>query len=144
MSGDLRQNLPKYGPRYSHKTAMQEEMARRVMNYELKPVMKVRINKDVPGLRKKRPFAARPVTKRWFRPFHSWERNGLMNWFISMNWVRFAFPIAPFFYLVYMMQPVMHGNIYYQENNNFQWESIYLKFAWNRPPPMEQNITRVA
>uniref|UniRef100_A0A7S3J2B5 Uncharacterized protein n=1 Tax=Euplotes harpa TaxID=151035 RepID=A0A7S3J2B5_9SPIT len=103
------------------------------------------INPNIPGLRKKNvPFSRKPSSHRWFRPFHSFERNGVMNWGLTANWARIVYPLAFMFLCAYTMQPVMHGNIYINHFNNFQWETVYAKFNWNRTPIMTQCITRVA
>ena len=81
---------------------------------------------------------------KWFRPFHSYERNGIMNWGVSANWTRMVFPLVFMIYSAYMMQPVLHGSVYIKQYNMFQYEAIYSKMNTNRPPPAFQTITRVA
>ena len=142
---DLRQTLPKIGPQHSSIHEKQAEIVKLIKNFEIKPQLHWMVNQNIPGLRKKNfPFSKRPASQRWFRPFHSYERNGCMNWHLSANWARIVYPLTFAFFAVYMMNPVMHGSIYIQQWNNFQWESVYPKLNWNRPPIMTQCITRVA
>ena len=100
----------------------------------------VRLN--IQGLR---PRGRRiPVTGRWWRPFFSFERNGILNWGVSMNYARFLFPIPPMFYLVYTLLPAMHGVVYERENENYQWETVYPKLGHDRPYYADVTITRIA
>ena len=100
---------------------------------------------EIPGLRKKRtPFSASPSNQRWWAPFMSYERNGILNIGLSRNWVRLAFPLLPLFFFVYMWEPILHGTIYIQQYNNFQWEGVYYKFGSNRPVYTDNTITRLA
>ena len=95
-------------------------MVNLIKSGDVKCEMKVNINMNIPGLRKKKvPFSKTPSSHRWIKPFHSYERNGVLNWSLARNWSRFAFPFLPLFWLMYMMQPMIHGNTYFKENNNF-------------------------
>ena len=90
---DLRQTLPKIGPQHSSIHEKQAEIVKLIKNYEIKPQMHCMVNQNIPGLRKKNyPFHKKPSSHRWFRPFHSYERNGCMNWLLTANWTRIVFP----------------------------------------------------
>ncbi len=116
-----------------------------IKRYEVAPQLKVKINQDIPGLRKKkRAFSAKPVNTRWWASFVSYERNGYLNIGLSKNWVRISYGIMPLFFFMYMWQPVIHGTIYNQHYNNFQWENVYYKFGINRPTYTDNTITRLA
>ena len=141
----LSQNLKKIGPRYSSIAEKQSQVVQMVKRYELKPELKTRVNMDIPGLRKKKtPFSARPANKNLWQSFGSFERNGMVNVFPQRNWLRFVYPAVPMFFFIYMMEPVLHGEIYYQHYQNYQWESAYHKYGTNRPPFADQTITRLA
>ena len=90
------------------------------------------------------PFSTKPSSFRWYQSFTSYERNGILNLALSRNWVRVVFPLVPVFYMVYMMQPVIHGHTYVMHYNNYQWESIYFKYGGNRPVYTDNTITRLA
>ncbi len=116
-----------------------------IKRYEVAPQLKVKINQDIPGLRKKKKaFGVKPSNTRWWAPFISYERNGFLNVGLSRNWVRIAFPILPLFWFMYMWQPIIHGNIYNMHFNNYQWEGVYYKFTQNRMVYTDQTITRLA
>ena len=116
-----------------------------IKNYEVDPQLKVRINQEIPGLRRKNvPFSEKPSNKRYWAPFISYERNGLLNIGLSRNWTRLAFPILPVFFIIYMWEPLTHGHVYIQHFNNFQWEGVYYKYGSNRPLYTDQTITRLA
>ena len=101
-----------------------------IKKYEVNPQMQVRVNMDIPGLRKKKiAFSQKPNNKRWMASWISYERNGILNVGLSRNWVRLAFPLVPLFFFAYMWQPVIHGTIYIQHFNNYQWEGVYYKYG---------------
>ena len=103
MQSDIYQNLPKLGTGFSHVDEKQQVVVNMIKRYEVAPQLKVKINQDIPGLRKKkRAFSVKPSNTRWYAPFISYERNGHLNFGISRNWVRIAFPIMPLFFFMYM------------------------------------------
>jgi hypothetical protein len=116
-----------------------------IKRYEVKPEIKVNINMDIPGLRKKKvAFSSKPANKRYWSPLGSMERNGMVNVFPSRNWARFVFPIVPMFLFIYALQPVIHGQVYNNHYNNYQHESIYHKYGSIRMPYCDNTITRLA
>jgi len=116
-----------------------------IKRYEVKTEMRTRVNLDIPGLRKKKtPFSATPNNRRLWETFSSFERNGIINVGLSRNFVRFIFPAVPLFLIVYMIQPVVHGNINNMHYMNYQWKGIYFKYGADRMPMVDQSITRLA
>ena len=116
-----------------------------IKRYEVAPQLKVKINQDIPGLRKKpKAFGLKPTNTRWWASFTSYERNGILNIGLSRNWARIAYPILPLFFYMYMWEPLIHGTIYEQHYNNYQWEGVYYKYSSNRPVMVDNTITRLA
>ena len=116
-----------------------------IKTFEVQPHLKVRINQDIPGLRKKNtPFARKPNNRIWWHSFTSYERNGVLNIGLSRNWTRIAFPIIPIFFAVYFFNPIIHGTTYINYYHNYQWEGVYYKFATTRMPYSDATITRLA
>ena len=116
-----------------------------IKRYEVAPQLKIKINQDIPGLRKKKKaFGVKPSNTRWWAPFASYERNGYLNIGLSRNWVRISFPALAIIFMVYMWEPVIYGNIYNKHYNNFQWETVYAKFTTQRPVYTDNTITRLA
>ena len=54
MQSDIYQNLPKLAPSYSHIDEKQQKVVAMIKRYEVAPQLKVKINQDIPGLRKKK------------------------------------------------------------------------------------------
>ena len=103
MQNDIYQNLPKVGPGFSHVDEKQVNVVSMIKNYEVAPQLKVRINMEIPGLRKKKvAFSVKPNNRRLLASFISYERNGYMNVALSRNWTRLAFPLIPLFFFMYM------------------------------------------
>ena len=145
MQNDIIQNLPKIGPGFSHIDEKQQQVVSMIKRYEVAPQLKVRINQDIPGLRKKKKaFGLKPANKRLWASFASYERNGYLNIGLSRNWTRFAFPMLPLFWMMYMWQPIIHGNIYNMHYNNYQWEGVYYKYTGVKMVYTDQTITRLA
>ena len=145
MQNDLYQNLPKIGPAFSHIDEKQGQVVNMIKRYDVAPQLKVKINQDIPGLRKKkRAFSVKPTNTRWWAPFTSYERNGYLNIGLSRNWTRIAFPVLPLIFIMYMWQPIVHGTIYNKHYNNYQWEGIYYKYTANKMPYVDNTITRLA
>ena len=142
---DLKQTLLKIGPQHSTIHEQQAEIVKLMKGFEIKAECHCTVNRNIPGLRKKNvPFLEKPVSGRWYRKFHSYERNGVLNWGLSANWVRIVFPIVPLFLFVYTIGPCLNGTQYIQQNCNYQWESVYPKFNGVRMPNMFSTITRIA
>ena len=120
MQDEINQNLKKIGPTYSTMAEKQAQVVQMIKRYEIKPELKCSVNMDIPGLRKKKTaFSVKPANKLWWQPFSSLERNGMINVGLSRNYPRFIFPMVPLFFFMYMMQPVIHGNVYIKHYNNY-------------------------
>jgi len=52
--------------------------------------------------------------------------------------------MAPMFLFAYSLQPALHGTVYIQAYNNYQWETVYHKFGSNRITYVDNTITRLA
>lgn len=103
MQNDLYQNLPKLGPTFSHVDEKQNQVVQMIKKFEVTPQMEVRVNKDIPGLRKKKvAFGRKPNNRRFMASWISYERNGILNLGLSRNWTRIAFPFVPLFLFMYM------------------------------------------
>ncbi len=139
---DLEQGLRKIGPRYSSIDDQRERMIRLLRNGQVKIMRSPPVNPNIPGLRLRGKKV--PVTGRWWRPFFSYERNGILNWGVSMNYARVLFPIPPMFYILYCLLPAMYGVTDERESMNYQWEVIYPKMGLDRGYYAESVITRLA
>ena len=145
LQDDIQQGLRKIGATYSSTDEKQQQMVQMIKRYEVKPQLSCRINQDIQGLRKKRiPFGAKPNNRRLWQTWASFERNGMINIGLSRNWARVMYPVVPAFFFFYICQPIVHGTIYIQQYDNYQWESLYYKFTMNRVLFTDQTITRLA
>jgi len=68
----------------------------------------------------------------------------MLNVGLSRNWPRLLWPMAPMFLFAYSLQPALHGTVYIQAYNNYQWETVYHKFGSNRITYVDNTITRLA
>ena len=145
MDDEINQNLKKIGPTYSTTGEKQAQVVQMIKRYEVKPELKCSINMNIPGLRKKKvAFAVKPNNKVWWQSWSSLERNGMLNVGLSRNWPRLMFPMVPMFFFFYSLQPVIHGTVYKQAYNNYQWETVYHKYGANRITYVDNTITRLA
>ena len=145
MQDDIHQNLRQIGPNYSQTDEKQRQIVQMIKRFEVKTELRTRVNMEIPGLRKKKtPFSATPNNRRLWETFSSFERNGMINVGLSRNWVRLIFPTIPMFFAVYMMSPVIHGQINNEHYMNYQWEGVYFKYGGDRLPMVDQSITRLA
>ena len=145
MEDDLYQNLKKIGPSYSTIAEKQAQVVEMIKRNEIKPELKVRLNMNIQGLRKKTtPFSSKPNNRRLWQAWGSYERNGMLNVGLSRNWVRLVFPAIPMFFFIYMGEPVIHGWVYINWYNNYQWEACYHKLQTHRMVYGDNTITRIA
>ena len=101
------------GPEYSKIDEKQKIAVSLIKRYEIAPQIKLNINLDIQGLRKKKKIlGVKPNNQRWWKPFVSYERNGYLNIGLSRNWTRLMFPMVPLFLFFYAWQPIIHGHIY--------------------------------
>ena len=145
MDDEINQNLKKIGPTYSTTGEKQAQIVSMIKRFEIKPEIKCSINMAIPGLRKKKTaFSSKPNNKRLWQSFGSFERNGMLNVGLSRNWPRLVWPMVPMFFFAYMLQPVIHGTVYKQAYNNYQYETVYHKYGANRILYVDNTITRLA
>jgi hypothetical protein len=67
MQNDLYQNLPKIGPAFSHIDEKQGQVVNMIKRYDVAPQLKVKINQDIPGLRKKKRAASEARRRNLFQ-----------------------------------------------------------------------------
>ena len=112
---------------------------------EIQPELRTNLNLNIQGLRKKTtPFSRKPNNRRLWQAWGSFERNGMVNLWLSRNWVRLVFPMVPMFFFAYMCQPFIHGWTYINWYNNYQWQSVYHKLETHRMVYGDNTITRIA
>ena len=117
---DINQGLKKIGAQYSSIDEKQQQIVQLIKRQEVTAHLECKINKDIQGLRKKRvPFGLKPSNQRYWSPYSTLERNGMINVGITKNFVRLMFPFVPMFFFFYIAQPIIHGNIYIMHYNNF-------------------------
>ena len=110
---ELSQNLPKIGPYHSSIHEKQMHIVELIKKGEVKLELRCDINQNIPGLRKKKHVGAMSAASQWWwKPFHSYERNGAMHWVTARNWARFVWPFIPLWFCFYIAIPMLHGNIY--------------------------------
>ena len=110
---DYKQNLDRWGPEFSELDQKRAQMVKMIKSHQIKYEPQIMINQNIPGLRKKKtPFVEAPSSFRWWQSLGSMTRDGQVNMGLSRNWVRFMFPIMPAFFMIYMMNPVIHGVTY--------------------------------
>lgn len=122
------QNLPKIGSVFSDKDEKQRQIAEEIMQYRIRPEMKMKINMNIKGLDKKTQITpVNPETMRWFGRISSKGRVGWVYANLMTNHFRFI-PIAfyaTFYY--YQGYRLVSANYYDQYENNNEWEAIYMK-----------------
>lgn len=121
------QNLPQIGPVYSTKDEKQRAIAEEILNFRIKPEMKLKINMNIPGLDKKKtitPF--NPETRRVFGRLSSKGKEGWTYLWIYPNISRFFAPCMCVLFFYYMGHTLV-GARFYETENNLEWESVYCK-----------------
>lgn len=121
------QNLPKIGAVYSTKDEKQRALAEEILNFRVKPEMKLKINMNIPGLEKKHTIAPRnPSTRRLFNPLSSKGRDGWILIWTMPNITRFLPPALCVAFLYFSGESLIGAN-YYERRNNDEWEGVYCK-----------------
>jgi len=122
------QNLPKIGPVYSTKDEKQRAIAEEILNYRIRPELKLKINMNIPGLDKKKtitPF--NPETRRLISRLSSTGREGWTFIWIMPNIARFLTPAMFVAFLYYAGETLVNAR-FYETRNNYEWEGVYCKF----------------
>ena len=120
-------NLPKIGPVYSTKDEKQRIIADEILNYRIRPELKLKINMNIPGLDKKKsitPF--NPETRRIFGRLSSKGREGWIWIWIMPNVARFFAPTICVLFYFYAGHTLV-GQRYWETQNNREWEGAYCK-----------------
>ena len=121
------QNLPKIGAVYSTKDEKQRALAEEILNFRVKPELKLKINMNIPGLEKKKQISPlNPSTRRFFNPLSSKGRDGWIFIWTIPNITRFLPPALCFAFLYYSGESLVSAN-YYERRNNDEWEGVYCK-----------------
>jgi hypothetical protein len=122
------QQLPKIGPVYSEKDEKQRIVAQEILDFKLRPEMRLKINMNIPGLDKKKTITnANPETMRLTGRLSSKGRAGWLYVNLMTNHFRFA-PLALYIMFYYFQgYRLSNAKFYEQYDNNGEWEGIYPK-----------------
>jgi hypothetical protein len=121
------QNLPKIGAVYSTKDEKQRALAEEILNFRVKPEMKLKINMNIPGLEKKKTISPlNPSTRRWFNPLSVKGKQGWLFVWTMPNVTRFLPPALCVAFLFYCGETLVAAD-YYKKKNNDEWEGVYCK-----------------
>jgi hypothetical protein len=122
------QNLPKIGPVYSTKDEKQRAIAEEILNFRIKPELKLKINMNIPGLNKKVSITpTNPATRRVFNTLSSKGRDGWLYIWTMHNITRFLPPTICLAFLFYCGETLVCAS-YYERMNNHEHEAVYAKF----------------
>ncbi len=122
------QNLPKIGPVFSDMDEKQRMISEEIMEFRLRPELRMKINMNIKGLEKKLTVTPQnPETLRLFGRLSSKGRAGWVYVNLMTNSFRFI-PIALYctFYF-YQGYRLINAKYYEQYENNNEWEAIYMK-----------------
>lgn len=121
------QNLPKIGPVYSTKDEKQRAVANEILNFRIRPELKLKINMNIAGLDKKKvisPF--NPETRRLFTRLSANGREGWIFVWTMPNIYRFVIPAMCVVFYYFSGYTLVQGR-YWETQNNNEWESVYCK-----------------
>lgn len=121
------QSLEKVGPVFSTRDEEQRAITEEIIAGRIKPVQKIKLNLNIPGLDKK-PYPGRPNTSyyRLIHPVSSFSRVGFGYVWINRNHTRFLAPVFCFA-VYYYGGTTLSTAIYNIEHQNFDEEKCYLK-----------------
>lgn len=123
------QNLPKIGPVYSTIDEKQRVIAEEILNYRIRPELKLKINLNIPGLeRKKQISPMNPSTHRLIAKLSSRGKEGWYYLWIMPNCWRFAVPFFVTSFLYYAGESLISIAWWEKEYNNGEWITAYPKF----------------
>jgi hypothetical protein len=127
------QNLPKIGPVYSTQDEKQRFIAEEIINYRIRPEMKIKINMNIPGLQKKKKISAiNPETRRIFAKLSSKGKQGWVYIWLYSNVARFITPLMCVLFYYYCGHTLVFAR-FYEEDNNLEYESVYTKMQSVKP-----------
>ncbi len=123
------QNLPKIGPVYSEKDEQQRVIAEEILNYRIRPELKLKINLNIPGLERKKTITPiNPSTHRFISRLSSKGKEGWYYLWIMPNGWRFLIPFFMAAFLYYGGESLVALVYHERELNNNEWITIYPKF----------------
>lgn len=132
------QNLPKIGPVYTTKDEKQRQVAEEIMNFRIRPEMKLKINMNIPGLDKKKQITAlNPETRRVFGRLSSKGREGWTYIWLYSNSTRFFLPFLMFAWYYYAGHTLITAK-HSESENNYEWEAAYCKMQTLRTHYMDR------
>jgi len=132
------QNLPKIGPVYSTQDEKQRVIAQEILDFKIRPELKLKLNMNIPGLDKKKtitPF--NPETRRVFSRLSSKGKEGWNYIWLYSNISKFFMPSLAVLFLYYAGETLVSAR-YYETENNLEWESVYCKMQTLRPHYMDR------
>lgn len=122
------QDLEKIGPIYSTKDEKQRIIAQKILDLKIRPVLKIKVNSDIPGLDKKKVLGFRNTSYyRLFSPLSSYGKTGVRYIGHQANVSRFLVPLFVFGFYYYNCANYFLGTYYKLEHNNKEFESVYFK-----------------
>lgn len=127
---DQSQNLKKIGPVYSAKDEKQRVIVEQIQDFKIRPKVVVNINKNIPGLDKKKVIGSRnPATFRFFHPFSHISKRGYNFIMTAPNAQRFMVPGFVFLFYYYVLAQYINGTYIKMELHNEELEYIYPKMG---------------
>jgi hypothetical protein len=133
------QNLSKVGPIFSQKDEKQRIISEEILNLRLKPQLKLNINMNIQGLRKKNRLSAyNPPTTKWIFHVLGIGREGWSYYNTMPNAIRFWAPLVMMMFYYYAAMPV--GMQVHQQRHDFnhEFETAYFKFQTISQPFIEK------
>lgn len=122
------QNLKKIGPVYSTIDEKQRNITEEILNFKVRPELKVKLNMNIPGLERKKVMGVRnPGTYRYFTRLAMKGREGWIYIWTMPNITRFWTPFMCALLLYYAGQTLTFQVYYSKELNNMEWEGCYPK-----------------
>lgn len=122
------QSLPKIGPIFSTQDEKQRLVVENILNFKIRPELKLNINMNIPGLEKKKTISPiNPATCRVFTPLSNRGREG---WIYIWTWPNISRFFVPFLFVTfyYYCGHTLVGMKYWETQNNREWETVYCKY----------------
>jgi hypothetical protein len=124
------QNLDKLGPVYSTKDEKQRVISENILNLKIKPTMQVNINRNIPGLDKKKKVGLRnPAYFRLYSPLSHVGKTGIRFMHTQPNIQRFIVPGFVFAFYYYTLSNYTNGTYIKMELHNYEDEFCYPKMS---------------
>lgn len=124
------QNLEQIGPVYSSKDEKQRVIAENIRNLKIKSHIEIKINRNIPGLDKKKVIGSRnPATFRLYTPLSFVSRKGVRYLWTQPNIQRFAIPLSVFAVYYYILAQYIHGTYIRNDLYNYETDYCYNKLS---------------